>query len=209
METDMVNDPAMRFPAIDTAFEPWTRWKSEQNKEHGFQLSAHYSTMFQGLSDTVAGGDDKASSGVFRGTMKWNPVGRNTPNTGSLLLTVDYRHAVRDVAPADLASQAGYIGITGLFYNDIKWAVINLNWQQGFNDGSTGLVVGRYDPNDYMNVLGYVNPWTIFSNLAVNLDASVALPSRVRVSPAATTPAMPRQMAPSAMDLFMDSSNPF
>ena len=38
------------------------------------------------------------------------------------------------------------------------------------------MIVGRYDPNDYQNVLGYVNPWTIFSNLAINLDASVALP---------------------------------
>ena len=55
-------------------------------------------------------------------------------------------------------------------------AVINLNWQQSFNDGNTGLIVGRYDPNDYQNVLGYVNPWTIFSNLASNLDPSIALP---------------------------------
>ena len=53
-------------------------------------------------------------------------------------------------------------------------AASGLNWQQGFNDGNTGLIVGRCDPNDYMNVLGYVNPWMIFSNLTSNLDASVA-----------------------------------
>ena len=175
-ETDRREDPAFRFPAIDEAFQPWVDWKTRQNSERGFAFSAHYSTMFQGLSDSVPGGEDKASGGVFRATLKWTPIGRGTDDTGSLVATVDYRHAIRDIAPADLASQSGYIGITGLFYSDIRWAVINLNWQQGFNDGRTGLIVGRYDPNDYQNVLGYVNPWTIFSNLAINLDASIALP---------------------------------
>jgi porin len=89
---------------------------------------------------------------------------------------VDHRHAFRDTAPASLAGEVGYIGLTGLFYSDIKFAVINLNWQQEFNNGRSGFIAGRYDPNDYQNVLGMVNPWTIFSNLAINLDTSVALP---------------------------------
>ena len=175
-ESDREKEPAFRFPKIDEAFQPWTDWKTRQNSENGFQLSAHYSTLFQGLSDAVPGGNDRASGGVLRATMKWTPIGRDTADTGSLVVTLDHRHGFRDTAPAGLAGQAGYIGITGLFYNDIGFAVINLNWQQAFNDGRTGLIVGRYDPNDYMNVLGYVNPWTIFSNLAINLDASVALP---------------------------------
>ena len=58
-------------------------------------------------------------------------------------------------------------------YSDADWVIPNLNWAQGFNDGSTGLLIGRYDPSDYMNVLGYTNPWTTFSNLAILLDASV------------------------------------
>ena len=139
-------------------------------------MSAHYSTLFQTLSDTVPGGQDKASSGVLRGTLKWTLAGRDTQNVGSLNLMLDHRHGFRDTAPFDLAAQAGYIGVTLLFYNDMGFGVINLNWQQGFNDGNSGLIAGRYDPNDYMNVLGYVNPWTIFSNLAINLDTSVALP---------------------------------
>lgn len=175
-EADRKKEPAFRFPKIDEAFQPWTDWKTRQNNDNGFQLSAHYSTLFQGLSDPVPGGDDKASGGVLRATMKWTPIGRGTADTGSLVVMLDHGHGFRDTTPAGLADQAGYIGITGLFFNDIGFAVINLNWQQAFNDGRTGLIVGRYDPNDYMNVLGYVNPWTIFSNLAINLDTSVALP---------------------------------
>ena len=176
VETETVEEPAFRFPTIDAAFEPWHSWKKETSDDHGIQLSAHYSTMFVSLSDPIPDGDDMASSGVFRGTMKWNLVGQGTPNVGSLNVMLDHRHAFRDTDPAGMAGPAGYIGLTHLFYNDIGFAVINLNWQQSFNDGRTGLMVGRYDPNDYQGVLGYVNPWSIFSNMASSLDVSVALP---------------------------------
>jgi porin len=175
-EVDRELDPAFRFPKIDETFQPWIDWKTETNKAHGIQLSAHYSTMAQYLSNALPGTDDAGSAGVLRATMKWNLTGRDTPNVGSLNVMLDHRHGFRDTTPMSIAGSAGYIGVTGLFYNDMGFGVINLNWQQGFNDGRTGLIVGRYDPNDYQNALGYVNPWTIFSNIAINLDASVALP---------------------------------
>jgi porin len=175
-EADIEIDPAFRFPAFDAAFEPWTDWKKRQNTEHGFQFSAHYSAMIQTLSDSI-GTEDTGSAGVLRGTARWTLVGKDTPNHGSLNIMLDHRHGFRDETPAGLGgNQAGYIGQTVVFYNDTGLAVINLNWQQAFRDGDTGMIVGRYDPNDYMNVLGYVNPWTIFSNLAINLDTSIALP---------------------------------
>jgi len=89
---------------------------------------------------------------------------------------VDHRHAFRDLAPAGIASQAGYIGVTGTLFSDVDWVIPNLNWQQGLNDGKSGLLIGRYDPNDYMNILGYTNPWTTFQNVAILLEPSVAFP---------------------------------
>ena len=175
-DSDRELDPAFRFPKADEFSKPWIDWKKKQSEENGIKISAHYSTMFQALSDAVPGGDDKASGGVFRGTLQWTPVGRGTANAGSFNIMLDHRHAIRDIAPADLASQAGYIGVTSLFYGDTGFMVINLNWQQAFNEGRTGLIAGRFDPNDYMNILGYLNPWSIFSNLDSNLDSSIALP---------------------------------
>lgn len=171
-EDDRVKEPAFRFPAVYDAFQPWRDWKRKQNDKHGFQLTGHYSTLYQGASKSI-NGEDKASGGVFRTTAKWTVLGRGTNDTGSLVVTIDNRHAFRDIAPAALASEVGYIGVTGTLYSDIDWAVVNLNWQQGFNDGNTGLMIGRYDPSDYMNILGYTNPWTSFSNLAILLDPSV------------------------------------
>ena len=174
-ETDRERDPAFRFPEVDATFRPWHDWKTSAHEEYGVQLSAHYSTLFQGLSDSLTG-EDKASGGVLRATLRWALTGRESGDEGALNVMVDHRHGFRDVTPADLSGQAGYIGLTGLFYNDIGLALINFNWTQSLNNQRAGFVVGRYDPNDYQNVLGMVNPWTLFSNLATNLDTSVALP---------------------------------
>jgi porin len=174
-ESGREREPAFRFPAIHDAFEPWRNWKKRMSDEHGFEFTGHYTTLYQNLSDSLTH-EDTASSGVFRATAKWTLLGEGTKDTGSLVAMIDHRHKFRDIAPAGLASQAGYAGVTGTLYSDIDWAVVNLNWQQGLNDGTAGLLVGRYDPNDYMNVLGYTNPWTTFSNVAVLLDASVAFP---------------------------------
>ncbi len=174
-DDDRLREPAFRFPGIYNAFEPWREWKQTLNDDGGLQFTAHYTTLAQYLSDSLTD-QKKASSGVFRATAKWTLLGRNTPNTGSIVAMVDHRHNYRDLAPASLGAEAGYLGVTGTLYSDIDWALVNLNWQQGFNDGRTGLLVGRYDPNDYLNILGYVNPWTGFQNVAVLLDPSVAFP---------------------------------
>jgi len=174
-EGDRVTEPAFRFPAIYDATEPWREWKRRQNEKHGLQISGHYSTLYQRLSESLTD-IDSASSGVFRTNAKWTVLGRGTPDTGSIVATVDHRHRFRDIAPADLGAQAGYIGVAGTLYSDTDWVIVNLNWQQSFNDGTAGLLAGRYDPSDYMNVLGYANPWTTFSNLSILLDSSVAYP---------------------------------
>jgi len=175
-DDDRVKEPAFRFPGIYDAFEPWRDWKKKLKDNYGFSFTGHYASMYQGLSSTVPGGDDSGASGVLRLIGSWELIERGTPNSGSLVVMLDHRHAYNEPVPADLAGQAGYIGITGTFFNDIGGAVVLLNWQQRFNDGNSGVIIGRYDPNDYMNILGYVNPWVTFSNLAVLLEPSVAFP---------------------------------
>lgn len=49
-------------------------------------------------------------------------------------------------------------------------------WKQAFNDGQDVFIVGRFDPNDYIAVSGYASPWAGFQNLAMLLNASIALP---------------------------------
>lgn len=179
-ETDRVKKPVFRFPWIYDRTQPWRDWKKDLHEERGLQLSGHYTTLYQSISNKAPGAtDDKASSGVLRATAIWTLIGDSTQpdaDFGALNVMLDHRHNFRDVAPADLAGQAGYFGVTGTLYSDTDLVVVNLNWTQSLNGRKAGLLVGRYDPNDYMNILGYVNPWTTFSNVSVLLDSSVAYP---------------------------------
>jgi porin len=171
-----VKEPAFRFDGIYDAFEPWRDWKSGVKKDHGFSFSGHYALAVQGANDALAGGSTSGSSGVLRLTGIWELLNRGKSNSGSLAMTLDHRHAFNEPAPADMAEEIGYIGLTNTFFSDDGFMVINLNWQQRLNNGDSGFIIGRYDPNDYMNILGYVNPWSMFTNLAILLDVSVAIP---------------------------------
>ncbi len=179
-ETDRIKEPVFRFPWLSDRTQRWRGWKKDLHEEQGLQLSGHYTTLFQSISNKAPSQtDDMASSGVLRATAIWTLLGDSKQlksDFGAVNVMLDHRHKISDVSPADLAGQAGYVGVTGTLYSDTDLVIVNLNWTQSFDGRQTGLLVGRYDPNDYMNILGYVNPWTTFSNVSVLLDSSVAYP---------------------------------
>ena len=78
VESDTELEPAFRFPKIDAAMQPWNDWKTKTDNDHSVALSAHYSTLYQQLSNAIPGSDNKASGGVLRGTLKWTPIGKDT-----------------------------------------------------------------------------------------------------------------------------------
>lgn len=175
-DDDVIREPIYRFARADEFFKPWFDTKKRFNEEHDFQYSFDYNLLSQGISDSI-GTEDGATSGVLRAYGTWVLTRDDDKDFGRLIYNVNYRHKVfSDIAPAELAGQAGYIGVTGTLFSDVNLVLIDLNWQQSFNDGNTGLIVGRFDPNDYMGVLGYANPWTAFSNVAILLNPSVAFP---------------------------------
>lgn len=179
---DEIKDPAFIFPAADSFFQPWFDWKKQFNEDTDVQLGTDYSLLYQNASASLPNGESKAASGVFRLFGKWVVTGKGTQNTGSLFVRVEHRHKLgTDIPPSKLGGifdnpGIGYQGITGTLYTDVGAVLTDFNWQQSFNDGSSGVILGRYDPNDYMNIGGFVNPWTTFSNAAILVDNSIALP---------------------------------
>jgi porin len=176
-EDDEVKEPAIRIPAIDKFFQPWFDWKRRLNENYGLQLGLDYNALYQGASETLPNKEDKAASGALRFFGRWTLVNRETKNTGTLVFKVENRHRLgTDIPPSQLGFDVGYNGITGTLFSDVGTVLVDLNWQQFFNDGNGGFIVGRYDPNDYMDVLGYSNPWTTFSNLSILVNTTIALP---------------------------------
>ena len=175
-EDDQIKVPAFRFPAFDRFFTPWFDWKRGINERYALRLGLDYNMLYQGASASLTD-TDNAASGALRLFGQWTPVGRGTRDTGTLVFKVENRHKIgTDIPPADLGFEIGYNGITGTLFTDVGSVLVDLNWQQRFNEDTTRMIVGRYDPNDIMNVLGYANPWTTFSNLSILIDPSIALP---------------------------------
>jgi porin len=174
-EADEVKKPALRFPTFDKAFKPWFDWKGELKEKHDFELGLAYTSLYQSASDAPTGSDDNAGSGIFRISGRWTILKNNAGDTGTLVANYDHRHAYGDTAPGTFGNY-GYYGISGTLFSDLDGILGDLNWQQTFGGRRGGIVIGRYDPNDYFDVLGYANPWTSFQNLYILNNASIALP---------------------------------
>ncbi|MEH6584418.1 MAG: carbohydrate porin [Halioglobus sp.] len=175
VDEDIRTEPLFRFPEIDDSLQSWWDFKSDMDDRHGLRFGFDYTALYQHLSDSLTD-EDYAFSGILRAYGEWTPFNRENKQAGRLVFKVDNRHKITgDVTASNLGGEAGYIGQTGVLFNDTGWEVIDFNWQQGIGDGG-GLIAGRFDPSDYASVLGYANPWTVFSNLAILLNPAVAFP---------------------------------
>ena len=176
-EDDRVKNPIIRFPAIDQSMNGWFDAKKRLNEASGLQLGFDYNTLYQAANE-APGEDDKAWSGVIRMFGKWDIVNPDSENTGSIVFGFENRHNIDGkIPPSALAGEVGYIGVTGTLFNDAETILGNLYYQQQLGEENRGgLIAGRFDPNDFMDVLGYANPWTTFSNVAILLNPSIALP---------------------------------
>jgi porin len=174
-DADKVKEPALRFPEIDNFLKPWFDWKGQLKKDYGLELGLAYTATYQSANNAPAGGDDEAGSGIFRLSGRWTLLSNEIGDTGTLVATVDHRHAYTDSAPGSFG-YAGNYGISATLFSDVDDVLVDLNWQQSFGGNRTGIVIGRYDPNDYFDVLGYSIPWTTFQNLNILFNGSIALP---------------------------------
>lgn len=174
-EDDEEKSSALRFESFDKALAPWFDYKKRLNEESGLQLGFAYTLLHQEIDESL-GDEDSATSGIFRVSGKWEAYNRNEKDKGQLVFSFDNRAAYSDIAPGSLGGEAGYIGQTGTLFSDVDTVLGDFYWSQYLNDGQTGLIVGRYDPNDYFDVLGYANPWTSFQNLSILFNPSIALP---------------------------------
>jgi porin len=175
-EDDRVKEPVIRFAAVDRGLKPWFEKKKKLNEMLGFKLGIDYNTTYQSTNDSLTD-EDRFWSGIARVYGTWDLVNKGQKNKGSLVWSLEHRHNLHyPLAPSDLPGAIGYIGVTSTNFSDAGSILGYLYWKQNFADGNGGVVFGRFDPNDYMDVLGYFNPYTTFSNLAVGTNESIALP---------------------------------
>jgi len=165
----------LRFPEFDKSLQPYYEWKRSVRENSGVQLGQDYTSLYQKASDSLTD-TDSASAGVYRLFGRWLATGKGTKNNGALVFKIEHSHRYGAVSPDELNEELDYLGSTGLLYSDLGWVLNDFNWQQRFNGGKGGFVVGRIDPNDYMDVVDYANPWTTFQNMNILENHSIAIP---------------------------------
>jgi len=166
---------ALRFPEFDKSIQPYYEWKRNIREKHNLQFGQDYTALYQKASDSLTD-TDSASAGVYRFYGRWLAVGKDNKDAGALVFKIENSHKYGAVSPNDFNKSLGYLGSTGTLYSDTGWVLNDFNWQQRFNNNKGGFVIGRADPNDYMDVVDYANPWTTFQNQNVLENRSIAIP---------------------------------
>jgi porin len=165
----------------------WTEFQDELANK-GVSLSLDYSTVGLKASDSLAGADDDAASGMLRFYGSWRLTGDAEGNNGSLIWKAEYRHSYTDTEPKFLLFNTGANGLITPPFSDEGERLTNLYWKQRFNDGKSTVVAGLLDVTDYVDVYALASPWTGFMNFAFSTGTNtMALPGDATLGVAAAT----------------------
>lgn len=147
-------------------WEPWFAWKEGLQEEHGLSFSVDYSGAWLGASDSPAGAEDQASSGMVRFFGSWDLVGRDSGHTGAFVWKVEHRHKYGAIPASAFGFNLGYAGLIEPPFSDqgLRWT--NLYWRQRWSEGRWAALVGFLDPTDFVDVYALASPWTGFTNFA-------------------------------------------
>ncbi|MGI9373841.1 MAG: carbohydrate porin [Hyphomicrobiales bacterium] len=167
-----------RLPGLDAVFDPLETAKQDLRAAIGLDLGFDYQAAYQ-LGTSSVTGIDEGAAGHARLIGNWTLFGRESANPGKLVFILENRHRIgSQTTAAGLASNIGYFGVTGTTFSDSGNSLTVAHWAQTIADGQGGIVAGRIDPTDYIDILGYVNPRTTFSNLAILYNPVIPLPDQ-------------------------------
>ena len=164
--TMAIDDETLSRVVERRVYEPWFEWKKGLREKHGLSFSIDYSMAWLGASDSPAGAEDQASSGMVRFFGSWDLVGRESGSTGAFVWKVEHRHRYATIPASAFGFNLGYAGLVEPPFSDqgLRWT--NLYWRQRWNEGRVAALVGFLDPTDYVDVYALASPWTGFLNFA-------------------------------------------
>ena len=155
----------------------YDKYKRKLYDDYGFSFGFDYNVLFQTVTHSL---DKNSACGeAFRVYGEWSHDANDASDRGALVYKADYRRTVGTVlAPGELGIDAGYAGVTGRSFTDAGWALRNLYWVQHLYGDRAGFVIGIVDVTDYVDVYGFTNPWTDFSNAAFANTPTIPTPGQ-------------------------------
>jgi hypothetical protein len=146
----------------------------ELDETHGIAITGAYTVLFQ---QSIGPGHKATAAGDFDLTVRWTPIGRDTPNTGSFYLNTEYRHDFGDLpTPSTLGGRIGTLVGTTNGFDKRGWAVKDAYYVQRLFDDRLRLGLGRVDAENLVgnHILQSVN--TSFLNRDFSKNSTIAFP---------------------------------
>lgn len=161
-------------PWFDRPFESILGWTTDLEDQTAFRLGFAYTAILQQASGGP--GSRGAGSGDFDIMGSWTLLGRGTRDTGRLVMSAEYRHAIGNQPVSRLAGQIGALQQTSSGFNDRGWVIRDFYWIQRLFDDSLRLAFGRGDSSDFVggHRLGNLN--ASFMNRAFASNTTTAFP---------------------------------
>lgn len=144
------------------------------NDRFGLRLASAYTAL--GAWSTGAGGDPSGSSFDFDLMSAWTLAGRGTPDTGTLVVTGEYRNAIAGDPASSLGGELGTLINPVNAFNDRRWVLRDAHWQQRFADGTVRVLVGRAATDDYVGLQPMQNVNALFVSRHFSANPTVPFP---------------------------------
>lgn len=130
-----------------------------------------------GLALKAYGADDPSGSAYDIDFMSgWTLLGRGTQDTGTLVVTGEFRDKIGTDPASRVGPQLGTLINTSNAFNDRGWVVRDAYWLQRFYDGKLRVLVGRADTSDFVGQQPMQNVNALFVNRHLSANPTVPFP---------------------------------
>jgi hypothetical protein len=167
---DIDRDLDFSFPKRDYVLprilpQKWFKWKEDLYEEYGVKLGISYQTLYQNASDTLTGNDEAwAGWALLEG--KWEIFNRGKDFQGSLVATLDSRHALGNLEGPALwgVQDVGSLWATDFAY--IEWDpwVPVAYWEQWLKKDRFVMRLGQQNVGQIYDFFRFKDPRVAFSN---------------------------------------------
>jgi hypothetical protein len=144
------------------------------NDRIGLRLGSAYTAL--GAWAAGAGGDPSGSAGDFDVMSAWTLVGRGGPDTGTLVVTGEYRYSIGSDPASSLGGELGTLINPVNAFNDRGWVLRDAYWLQRFAGGTVRVLAGRAAPDDYVGLQPMQNINALFVNRNFSANPTVPFP---------------------------------
>lgn len=106
----------------------------------------------------------------------WTLLGRNTPDTGRLVFSGEYRYQMGAQPASAVRGQAGALVAPTNAFNDRGWVIRDAYWVQRLFDARLRILFGRADPSDFVGAHWLQNVNNSFINRNFSANPSIPFP---------------------------------